>query len=98
MLGLSATIGVLLAKTLTSATVNPFLATSSSNWNPVLAFDVFNVQATTNALLAHFFSLVCSLWLLRIVANRPSAVHVMAAPAAGSTPRSGSSGSSLRSA
>ena len=44
MLGLSATIGVLLAKTLTSATVNPFLATSSSNWNPVLAFDVFNVQ------------------------------------------------------
>lgn len=44
MLGLSATIGVLLAKTLTSATVNPFLATSSTNWNPVLAFDVFNVQ------------------------------------------------------
>lgn len=44
MLGLSATIGVLLAKTLTSATVNPFLATSSNNWNPVLAFDVFNVQ------------------------------------------------------
>ena len=44
MLGLSATIGVLLAKTLTSATINPFLATSSTNWNPVLAFDVFNVQ------------------------------------------------------
>lgn len=77
MLGLSATIGVLLAKTLTSATVNPFLATSSNNWNPVLAFDVFNVQATTNALLSHFFSLVCSLWLLRIIANRPSAGQMM---------------------
>lgn len=77
MLGLSATIGVLLAKTLTSATVNPFLATSSTNWNPVLAFDVFNVQATTNALLSHFFSLVCSLWLLRIIANRPSAGHML---------------------
>ncbi|PSC68634.1 TIC chloroplastic-like [Micractinium conductrix] len=78
MLGLSATIGVLLAKTLTSATVNPFLATSSSNWNPVLAFDVFNVQATTNALLSHLFSLVCSLWLLRVIANRPSAGHMLA--------------------
>lgn len=49
MLGLSATIGVLLAKTLTSATVNPFLATSSNNWNPVLAFDVFNVQVWCSA-------------------------------------------------
>ena len=45
MLALSATIGLLLAKTLTSATVNPFLASSSTTWNPVLAFDVFNVQA-----------------------------------------------------
>ena len=76
MLGLSATIGVLLAKTLSSATVNPFLASSSTSWNPVLAFDVFNVQATTNALLSHFFSLVTSLWLLRIIANRPSATNM----------------------
>lgn len=55
MLGLSATIGVLLAKTLTSATVNPFLATSSTNWNPVLAFDVFNVQVRRAA----FFCRTC---------------------------------------
>lgn len=44
MIGLQATIGLLVAKTLTSATVNPFLASTTSSWNPVLAFDVFNVQ------------------------------------------------------
>lgn len=87
MLGLSATIGVLLAKTLTSATVNPFLATSSTNWNPVLAFDVFNVQATTNALLSHFFSLVSSLHLLRTIANRPSPAHMMATGGGSSSPK-----------
>eukprot|EP00887_Chlorella_sp_A99_P005182 scaffold1.g5182.t1 len=78
MVGLQATIGLLVAKTLTSATVNPFLASTTTSWNPVLAFDVFNVQATTNALLSHFFSLVSSLWLLRIIANRPSATAVVA--------------------
>ena len=82
MLGLQATIGLLVAKTLTTATVNPFLASNTNTWNPVLAFDVFNVQATTNALLSHFFSLMVSLWLLRIIANRPSAVNVIARPAA----------------
>lgn len=35
-------------------------------------------QATTNSLLAHFFSLVSSLWLLRIVANRPSTAQILA--------------------
>lgn len=77
LLALQATIGLLVAKTLTTASVNPFLASSSNSWNPVLAFDVFNVQATTNSLLSHFFSLLISLWLLRIVANRPSAARVM---------------------
>lgn len=81
MLGLQATIGLLVAKTLTTATVNPFLASNTTTWNPVLAFDVFNVQATTNALLSHFFSLLISLWLLRIIANRPSAVNVIGKPA-----------------
>jgi hypothetical protein len=78
MLALQATIGLLVAKTLSSATVNPFLASNTATWNPVLAFDVFNVQATTNTLLSHFFSLVSSLWLLRIIANRPSAAQVVA--------------------
>lgn len=78
MLGLQATIGLLVAKTLTTATVNPFLASNTMTWNPVLAFDVFNVQATTNALLSHFFSLIVSLWLLRTIANRPSAANIIA--------------------
>lgn len=78
MLGLQATIGLLVAKTLTTATVNPFLASNTNTWNPVLAFDVFNVQATTNTLLSHFFSLIVSLWLLRRIANRPSAARVIA--------------------
>ncbi|KAL6778427.1 hypothetical protein ACKKBF_B14750 [Auxenochlorella protothecoides x Auxenochlorella symbiontica] len=73
VLGLQSTIGMLVAKTLTTATVNPFMASSSGSWNPVLAFDVFNVQATTNAIFAHFFSLAATLWLLRIVAVGPSA-------------------------
>ncbi|GAB4818099.1 hypothetical protein N2152v2_005145 [Parachlorella kessleri] len=80
LLGLQATIGLLVAKTLTSATVNPFMATNTTAWNPVLAFDVFNVQATTNSLLSHFFSLILSLWLLRIIANRPSAASVVVKP------------------
>jgi hypothetical protein len=52
------------------------------------------LQATTNALLSHFFSLVCSLWLLRIIANRPSAAAVMVSTSSGG----GSSSSSSRSA
>ena len=80
VIGLQATIGLLVAKTLTTATVNPFLASNTNTWNPVLAFDVFNVQATTNTLLAHFFSLIVSLWLLRRIANRPSAARVVTKP------------------
>ena len=82
MLGLQSTLGLLVGKTLTTATSNPFFASSSSSWNPVVAFDVFNVQATTSALLAHFCSLMVSLWLLRLIANRPSAANVFARPAA----------------
>lgn len=78
MIALQATIGLLVAKTLTSATVNPFLASTTSSWNPVLAFGVFNVQATTNALVSHFCSLVSSLWLLRTIASRPSPAPVAA--------------------
>lgn len=77
LLALQAIIGLLVAKTLTSATVNPFMASTMATWNPVLAFDVFQVQATTNALLSHFISLVSSLILLRIIANRPATRKVV---------------------
>jgi len=39
-----ATVGLLVAKTLTNATANPFLSSGSGAYNPVLALDVFLVQ------------------------------------------------------
>ncbi len=41
-----ATVGLLVAKTLTNATANPFLSGGSGAYNPVLALDVFLVQAS----------------------------------------------------
>jgi hypothetical protein len=41
---LQATVGLLVAKTLTNATANPFLAGGAGSYNPVLALDVFLVQ------------------------------------------------------
>lgn len=70
LLGLSANVGLLVAKTLTTATANPFLAGQQGVWNPVLALDVFNVQACVNALLAHFLSITCALLMLKIVTDR----------------------------
>lgn len=67
LLGLQATVGLLVAKTLTNATANPFLSGGSGSYNPVLALDVFLVQASTNTLLAHFASLLFNLWLIKVV-------------------------------
>ena len=79
LIGLQATIGLLVAKTLTTAAVNPFLASSANanSWSPVLAFDVFGIQATTNCLLSHFASLCITLFLMRRIANRPSAARLV---------------------
>ena len=44
LLGLQATVGLLVAKTLTNATANPFLSGGQGSYNPVLALDVFLVQ------------------------------------------------------
>eukprot|EP00884_Botryococcus_braunii_P004776 jgi/Botrbrau1/1429/Bobra.0063s0121.1 len=72
MLGLQATVGLLVAKTLTNATANPFLSGGAGSYNPVLALDVFLVQASTNTLLSHLASLLCTLYLIRVVsANAP---------------------------
>lgn len=68
LLGLQAMVGMLVAKTLTSASANPFFqGTASSQFNPVLALDVFLVQAATNTILSHFVSLVLCFLLLRAV-------------------------------
>ena len=49
LLGLQATVGLLVAKTLTNATANPFLSGGVGSYNPVLALDVFLVQVTASA-------------------------------------------------
>lgn len=67
LLGISTLVGLLVAKTLGNASINPFLAGTAAGYNPVLALDVFLVQAATNTLLGHFLSLICSLWLLNVV-------------------------------
>lgn len=67
MLGIQALVGLLVAKTLSNASVNPFMA--SAAYNPVLALDVFLVQASSNMLLGHFLSLCCSLWLLGVLGD-----------------------------
>lgn len=67
LIGISTLVGLLVAKTLSNASVNPFMASAAAGYNPVLALDVFLVQAATNTLLGHFLSLLCSLWLLNVV-------------------------------
>jgi hypothetical protein len=67
LIGISTLVGLLVAKTLTNATINPFMASAASGYNPVLALDVFLVQAATNMLLGHFLSMLCCLWLLNVV-------------------------------
>ena len=67
IVGLQATTGFLFAKTLTIAATGPF----AQNANPVLALDIFLVQAASNAMLAHWLGMSISLWLLRTV-NLPS--------------------------
>jgi hypothetical protein len=69
LLGLQATVGLLVAKTLTNATVNPFVMGRGASWNPVLALDVFLVQASVNVILAHFVSVGINLWLLSTVSQ-----------------------------
>lgn len=53
LLGLQATVGLLVAKTLTNATANPFLAGGAGSYNPVLALDVFLVQVCLHCSCKH---------------------------------------------
>ncbi|WOL17455.1 protein TIC 21, chloroplastic [Canna indica] len=66
ILGMQATVGFLVAKALTTSAV-PYYQGVSPGQNPVLALDVFLVQASANTILSHFLGLVFSLELLRSV-------------------------------
>ncbi|GAB4838795.1 Protein TIC 21, chloroplastic [Ancistrocladus abbreviatus] len=75
MLGMQATVGLLIAKALTSS-ANPYYMGVSPGNSPVLALDVFLVQASANTLLSHFLGLVSSLELLRSVTLPPQPIAV----------------------
>ncbi|XP_042508611.1 protein TIC 21, chloroplastic [Macadamia integrifolia] len=70
ILGMQATVGLLVAKALTSS-VNPYYQ-GTPGYSPVLALDVFLVQASANTILSHFLGLVFSLELLRSVTLPPT--------------------------
>ncbi|KAJ6671185.1 PROTEIN TIC 21 CHLOROPLASTIC [Salix viminalis] len=71
ILGMQATVGLLVAKALTSS-ANPSYQQISPGYSPVLALDVFLVQAAANTILSHFLGLVFSMELLRSVTLPPS--------------------------
>ncbi|KAE9611721.1 hypothetical protein Lal_00011885 [Lupinus albus] len=71
IIGMQATVGLLVGKALTSS-ANPFYQGISPGYSPVLALDVFLVQASANTILSHFLGLVFSLELLRSVTVSPS--------------------------
>ncbi|KAH8519709.1 hypothetical protein H0E87_001224 [Populus deltoides] len=71
ILGMQATVGLLVAKALTSS-ANPYYQQISPGYSPVLALDVFLVQASANTILSHFLGLVFSSELLRSVTLPPS--------------------------
>ncbi|KAL4362289.1 hypothetical protein GQ457_04G002750 [Hibiscus cannabinus] len=66
ILGMQATVGLLVAKALTSSTT-PYYQGIAPGSSPVLGLDVFLVQASANTILSHFLGLVFSLELLRSV-------------------------------
>ncbi|XP_010943203.2 protein TIC 21, chloroplastic isoform X1 [Elaeis guineensis] len=75
ILGMQATVGLLVAKALTSSVI-PYYQGISPGKSPVLALDIFLVQASANTILSHFLGLVFSLELLRSV----TLPHVEAIP------------------
>ncbi|RCV22246.1 hypothetical protein SETIT_4G205500v2 [Setaria italica] len=66
VLGLQATVGALVAKALTTSSV-PYYQGIPPGQSPVLALDIFLVQASANTILSHFLGLSSSLELLRSV-------------------------------
>ncbi|KAL8188902.1 hypothetical protein R6Q57_029422 [Mikania cordata] len=63
---MQATVGLLAAKALTTS-ANPYYKGISPGNSPVLALDIFLVQASANTILSHFLGIMFSLELLRFV-------------------------------
>ncbi|KAI3803723.1 hypothetical protein L1987_31884 [Smallanthus sonchifolius] len=80
ILGMQATVGLLVAKALTTS-ANPYYKGITPGSSPVLALDIFLVQASANTILSHFLGLVFSSELLRFVTVPPSDVISVAGAA-----------------
>ncbi|KAI5073430.1 hypothetical protein GOP47_0011443 [Adiantum capillus-veneris] len=76
LLGMEATVGALVAKSLLS-TAGPTFQGMPAGYSPVLALDVFLVQASANTVVSHFLGLVSSLELLRAVNKSPPPESVL---------------------
>ena len=68
IIGLQATTGLLFAKSLTAAAASPFTPGGAS---PVIALDIFLLQAGSNVMFAHWIGAGIALWLLRTI-NLPT--------------------------
>eukprot|EP00898_Chlorokybus_atmophyticus_P004033 jgi/Chlat1/4630/Chrsp3S05589 len=84
VLGAEAVVGLLVAKTLTSP-ASPLVGGGAGAYSPVLALDVFLVQASANTVAAHFIGLAISLWLLRLVLKDDEAAKLAASASASSS-------------
>ncbi|KAG0493363.1 hypothetical protein HPP92_004357 [Vanilla planifolia] len=71
ILGMQATVGTLFGKALTNSSV-PYYQGITPGQSPVLALDLFLVQASANTILSHFLGLVSSLELLRSITSPSS--------------------------
>eukprot|EP00878_Enallax_costatus_P031606 GHUV01034568.1.p2 GENE.GHUV01034568.1~~GHUV01034568.1.p2 ORF type:complete len:173 (+),score=58.06 GHUV01034568.1:555-1073(+) len=65
LVGLQASVGTLVSKTMLAATNAPYAAPSPGG--TLISLDVFSLQASTNTLLAHFLSVVFANWLIGAV-------------------------------
>ncbi|GIL89575.1 hypothetical protein Vretimale_1868 [Volvox reticuliferus] len=74
VVGLQASVGTLVAKSLLTSTQAPF---TTSSINAVISLDVFSLQAATNTLLSHLVSLVFTNLMLRITSSATRATPQM---------------------
>ncbi|KAG2498695.1 hypothetical protein HYH03_003435 [Edaphochlamys debaryana] len=71
VIGLQASVGTLVSKSLMTSVQAPFSATNAAN--ALVSLDVFSLQAATNTLLSHLVSLVFTNMMLRVVSSARAA-------------------------
>lgn len=80
LVGLESTCGLLFAKCLAFTAQSPF-AIGAQATAPVLALDIFVVQASANTLFSHFIGLSLSIWLYNTILKDPPCMKGASSPA-----------------